>query len=221
MTPQPQPAATQPKGLFGLTRKQRRLLWYAFSFAVLAGIGAAIYLYFANAQGRAQEQFQEAMKFLKPGNYEKAIAGFDRAIDTWPGYADAYFERGSARHILGQDEQALADFEKAVELNPNLYRAYAAIGSIYRARNDLKRAMEAYTKSIAAKPNVDAFFERGQTYESLGEHQKAIEDYDRAILELPDAPAVYRARSLARRNIGDQAGYESDRDAANQIEHRQ
>ena len=57
-------------------------------------------------------------------------------------------------------------------------------------------------------------------YESLGQHQKAIEDYDKAVQESPDSPAVYRARSMARRNIGDQAGYEADRDKANSIDDR-
>ncbi len=221
MNPQLQPGAKKPSGLFNLTAKQKRLLLSAFSVFALTGIGIAVYVYIAGAQGRAEAQFQEAMKLMKPGYYEQAIAGFDRAIQTYPNLADAYFERGNAKHILSRDDDALADFEKAADVNPNMYRAYTAIGSIYRGRNDLNRAMEAFTKSINAKPNVDAFFERGMTYESLGQHQKAIEDYDRAIQELPDAPAVYRARSLARRNIGDQAGYEADRDRADSIERRQ
>src|SRR5579885_2807797 len=150
-----------------------------------------------------------------------AIQGFDRALKTWSGHAECYFERGNANHILGHDEEAMADYEKAVDLNPNLYRAYAAMGAIYREKKDYRRAMEAYTKSISAKPNVDAYFERGQTYVALGDFQKAIDDYDKAIQEMPDSPAVYRARGLARRSIGDEAGYEADRDAASRIEHRQ
>jgi tetratricopeptide (TPR) repeat protein len=208
-------------GLFGLTSKQKRLLRFAFLAVVLAGGGAGTYAYIASAPERAEKEFQEAMKSMKPGYYQVAIQGFDRALKTWSGHAECYFERGNANHILGHDEEAMADYEKAVDLNPNLYRAYAAMGAIYREKKDYRRAMEAYTKSISAKPNVDAYFERGQTYVALGDFQKAIDDYDKAIQEMPDSPAVYRARGLARRSIGDEAGYEADRDAASRIEHRQ
>jgi tetratricopeptide (TPR) repeat protein len=217
MNPIVQPPANKP--LIPFTRKQRRMILYAFSGVVVITAGIWVFYWVSSAQQRAQEQFQVAMKSMKPGFYQEAITGFDRAINTYPALADAYYERGNAEHILGRDDQALADFEKAVDVNPNLYRAYAELGSIYRGRNDLRRAMEMFTKSIQAKPNVDAFYERGITYESLGEHQKAIEDYDRAILESPDAPALYRARSLARREVGDEAGYQADRDRASEIDH--
>ena len=212
--------ADRSPGIFGFSPKQKRLLWYTFGSFALAGAGIGIYLYIAGAPQRAQQQFEEAMRLMKPGNYALAIQGFDRALQTWPGLAEGYLERGNAKHVLGRDDDALADFQKAADLNPGLYRAYAAVGAIYRERHQYQRAMEAYSRSISAKPNLDAFYERGQTFEALGEHQKAIEDYDRAILELPDAPAVYRARGLARRNLGDEPGYQSDRDTADRIEHR-
>ena len=207
-------------GLFGLTKKQKRMLWYAFFGLALAGTTIGVYVYISSAPQRAEKQFEDAMKLMRPGSYQLAITGFDKALATWPGLADAYFERGNAYHTLRRDDEAIADFEKAADVNPNLYRAYAAIGSIYRERHDYKRAMEAYNKSISAKPNVDALYERGQTYESLGEHYKAIADYDKAILEMPDSPAVHRARGLSRRNLGDEAGYQADRDTADRIEHR-
>jgi tetratricopeptide (TPR) repeat protein len=83
----------------------------------------------------------------------------------------------------------------------------------------MKRALEEYSKSIAISPNVDALFERGEMYESAGEHQKAIDDFTLAIEGMRDAPYMYRARALAKRNLGDIAGYEADRDFAHTIEH--
>ena len=207
-------------GLPQLTRKQTRMLLALFGVFAIAAVGGAVYLYISGAQARAQVKYQDAMKLMKPGYYGQAVLAFDKAIDTAPNLAEAYLERGNAQRILGNEELALADFEKAASIDPNLYLAHTAIGSIYRDRKDLRRAMEAYTRSIASKPNVDAFYERGRTYENLGDHQKAIEDFDRAILEMPEAPAIYRARSLARRNLGDEAGYQADRDKASEIERR-
>lgn len=213
-------AADRRPGFLGLAAKQKRLLWMLFAGIAAASIALGVYLRISSAPQRAQAQFEEAMKLMKPGYYEAAIAGFDRALKTWGGLAEAYVERGNADRALGRDDDALADFEKAADLNPGLYGAFSGMGMIYSARHDFRRAMEAYTKSIEAGPNADAYYDRGQMYESLGEHQKAIEDYDRAIREIPDAPAAYRARGLARRNMGDEAGWQADRDEANRIEHR-
>jgi tetratricopeptide (TPR) repeat protein len=214
------PQADRRPGIFGLTFKQKRLLRITFLSLVVIGAALGAYYYVSSAPQRGEQQFQDAMRLMKPGYYQVAIEEFDRALKTWPNLPECRFERGNANRILGHEDEAMADYEKAVDLNPNLYRAYAAIGSIYRDKHDYKRAMEAYTKSINARSSVDAYFERGQTYESLGEHQKAVEDYNRAIREMPDAPEVYRARGLARRNLGDEAGYRADRDEANRIEHR-
>jgi tetratricopeptide (TPR) repeat protein len=226
VNPYDKPGATQPLDadrrlkFIHLTPKQKRMLWFAFSGIAVVGAGIGVYIYISSAPERAQEQFQNAMKLMKPGNYELAINGFNQALNTWPRLSEAHFERGNAYHNLGRDDEAIADFEQAVDLDPGWSRALVAIGSIYSARHDYQRAMDAYSRSISAKPSIEAYYQRGQTYEALGEHQKAIEDFNRAIQEFPNSPVPYRARALARRNLGDQAGYETDRDEADRIERR-
>ena len=217
----PPPAVTRPgakKNRF--TARQKRLLYGAVSVVILVALSWSVYAYVASAPQRADKEFQAAMKLTAAGKYKDAIAQFTRAIGIWPQLADAYLERGIAYRYLNQSDQALADFDHAIELNPNLPRAYTARGFIYRERGNARRAMEEFSKSIEIAPNVDAYFERGQTFEDLGEHQKAIDDYDKAIAEMRDAPYVYRARSLARRNMGDQDGYDADQKMAASLEHR-
>jgi hypothetical protein len=51
----------------------------------------------------------------------------------------------------------------------------------------------------------------------LGQFDKAIEDYDRAIAERRDAPWVYLARSIAKRTLGDEAGYRRDQERAAEL----
>jgi tetratricopeptide (TPR) repeat protein len=179
-----------------------------------------VYNYISSAPQRADVVFQAGMKLMSPKSYPDAIAQFTKAIEIYPQLGEAYLERGVAHRYLGETELAFADFDRAIDVNPNLAHAYTARGSAYRARGDVKRALDDFTKSIAIEPNLDAYYERGQTYESLGEHQKAIDDYDQAIAQMRDAPHVYRARSLARRNLGDIAGYEADRDHARSVERR-
>jgi tetratricopeptide (TPR) repeat protein len=202
-----------------LTARQKRLLYVTAAVFAVAGVGLAGYAFVASAPQRAEKQYQSAMKKMAAGNYTQAVAGFTSAIGIWPLPA-AYLERGVSHVYLGQAEEAIADLDQAIALDPSLARAYSARGSIYRARGDSRRALEDFNKSIEISPNLDAYFERGKTYEDLGDHQKAIADFDQAIAQMRDAPYLYRARSLARRNLGDVEGFAADQDAARTLEHR-
>jgi tetratricopeptide (TPR) repeat protein len=214
----PQPAGRRrSSGRGKLRSKQRLLISLALAFFFVTGVGLAIYGYTAGAPDRAETAYQAGMKLMEPGQYQNAIPLFTRAIRI-RGTAKAYLERGNAYHFLGQTDQAIADFEKATEFDPSLTRAYSGLGSIYRDRGDRKRALEAFGKAISINPSVDALFERGEMFEAAGEHQKAIDDFTAAIDDLRDAPYIYRARALAKRNLGDNAGYEADRDQARAIE---
>ena len=217
----PPPAVTRPGTVKKeFTARQKRLLYSTAAVLLAGGAGWAAYAYVASAPQRADKEYQAGMTLMATGKYQDAIAEFTRAVGIWPQHAGAYLERGVSRRYLNQNDLALADFDQAVRLNPNLARAYTARGFIYRERGDVQGALAQFSKSIEVSPNVDAYFERGQTYENLGEHQKAIDDYNSAIHELPNAPYVYRARSLSRRELGDQAGFEADQQMAASLEHR-
>ncbi len=220
-TVKPPPAVKGPKKpMTAQRRKQRKMILATLGVVVIGGAGWGIYAYIAASPQRAKSQFDAAMLLMGSGKYEKAVDGFTHAIQIWPQYAEAYVERGISNHFLKQDELALADLDTAVQLNPSLFRAFNARGGIFRDRGDIKRAMDEYAKSIQAQPNVDAFFERGQIYEKLGQHREAIADYDNAIEYLRTAPHVYRARAFAKANLGDEDGAKQDRALARSFERR-
>jgi tetratricopeptide (TPR) repeat protein len=203
-----------------LTRKQKRMLTATAVVALMIAAGWSVYAYMATAGQRADQEYRTAMKLMGSARYQDAIGRFTRAIEISPQLAAAYLERGFSYQYLNEGEQAMADFDQAIAIDPNLARAQAARGSIFRQRGDFEHAVEAFTDSLAIEPNLDAYYERGETYETLKEHQKAIDDFDKAIAMMRDAPNVYRARAAARRNLGDTAGSDSDREMARTIERR-
>jgi tetratricopeptide (TPR) repeat protein len=196
------------------------LIRTSVSVVLVAAAALGTYYWIANAPVRAEERFQAGMKFMRPGQYPLAITQFGSAVSTWDRHANAYLQRGIARQILGDIEGALADFEKAAQADPGLAEAYTGRGTILRDRGDIRGAINEFTKSIGVKGTLDGYYQRGQLWERLGEHQKAIQDYDRAIAEERDAPYVYRARGIAKRSLGDTRGYEQDRDTAVEFEHK-
>ena len=190
---------------------------------LLVVAGAAYYVissaYLATAPRRAEAQYQLGMTLAKPGTYAQAATAFGNAIRIRPDFSEAYLELGNTLQAQGETDAALADFDQAVALNPGLAEAHNARGMILRDRGDIKSAIEAFTASLKIQPTVDAYYQRGQTYESLGQHQKAIDDYGKAIELMTNSPYIYRARALAKRNLGDLEGAETDRRIAASRDH--
>jgi tetratricopeptide (TPR) repeat protein len=218
----PQPIGNRPlesPKVVELKRRQRRLVTIAVTAILVGAAGTWAYLYVSNAPQRADKEFQDGMKFMSPGKYPDAVVHFTRALSIYGQLPDAYLERGNAHRILGEPDQALADYQAAADLNPTLAAAHNGIAMIYLERHDLRHALEKLNKSLSLQPNVESYYQRGQILESQGDHQKAIEDYDRAIAEERDSPYMYRARALAKANLGDAEGAHADRMIANQIEH--
>jgi tetratricopeptide (TPR) repeat protein len=199
-------------------RRRRRVVLTATGVILTVAAAGGIYQYIASAQTRADKVFQDGMRLMGSGDYEGAIARFTAAIRIWPSMATAYLERGLARKSMNQVDAAIEDFKSAIGQDPNLGEAHAALGTIYRDRGDVTRAMNELNVAIQVGGSTDAFYQRGQLHESLGQHKEAIQDYDAAIHEQPDAPYVYRARAMARDAMGDRAAASADRRQALYIE---
>jgi Tfp pilus assembly protein PilF len=58
------------------------------------------------------------------GQYDQAIADFNKAIEINPRYDKAYNNRGIVYRLKGQYDQAISDFNKAIEINPMDAQAY-------------------------------------------------------------------------------------------------
>ncbi len=54
------------------------------------------------------------------GEYDEALADFDRAIELDEKYAWAIARRGETYRLMGKYAEALADFDRAIELDEKL-----------------------------------------------------------------------------------------------------
>jgi tetratricopeptide (TPR) repeat protein len=214
----PLPREAPSAALLALKRRQRTLIQRTLGIVVFAGAAGWVYSYWASAPDRAQDEAALGVKLLGVGTYDQAMRHFDRAIQIWPDYAEAYLNRGLAEHGASHRTEALADLDKALNLDPRLTQAYNERGQIYLENGDVQQTIRDCSKSIQVNPTLDAYYQRGEAYEKLGEHQKAIADFDAAISEFREAPFAYRARSVAKRKAGDRAGAQADDDQARRIE---
>jgi len=56
------------------------------------------------------------------GNYNQAIADYDKVIELDPKDSETYINRGRTYYYLGNYNQAIADYDKVIEFDPKRFR---------------------------------------------------------------------------------------------------
>ncbi|MTJ55845.1 tetratricopeptide repeat protein [Anabaena sp. UHCC 0253] len=120
-------------------------------------------------------------------NGELARTDLNTAIAINPDSAEYYLKRGVLYLQDKKWELALADFNTAIKIKPDYAEAYLFRGNIYNderiysKQKKLELALADFNTAIRIKPDfAEAYFARGGYYISVGNKQKAIEDWQQA-----------------------------------------
>ncbi len=140
---------------------------------------------FVLAQDESRKYFLEGRKEESQQNWSKAQSAYSRAIKADPENADYYYARGKLQMLLAQDSKALADIDKAVELAPN-NPAMHILKAQYFVYNNLPDSAMLYVQNAAAlemtpKQQAENDLARGDVFRLLGNHQKALENYEKGL----------------------------------------
>lgn len=159
--------------------------------------------------------YDRGNSFLQSGEYDQAIAEFNKAININDSYVNAYAGRGYAYRQLNKFDDALNDYDKAISLNPDdetLANLFSDRGITNYQMKKYDSAVADYSKAIELYDSVvepdrdniaDAYCNRGIAYRNLVQYGNAINDYKKAI-ELNNGDAgVYNNLGFAYRVLGD------------------
>ena len=153
---------------------------------------------------RAYIDFYIGLSHQSSGELDRAIAAFTKAINFYPNFADAYFNRGFVYSQQGDFDPTIADYNRTIELKPDYADAYNNRGLAYKEQGDLNRAIVDFTRAIELKPDyTNAYNNRGFAYSRQGDFDRAIVDYTRAIELKPDYTLVYLNRGVVCGQKGD------------------
>jgi len=143
----------------------------------------------------------QGIALLEEGQYDHAIACFNRAIEINPRHADAYNNRGIAySEGKGQYDQAISDFNKAIEINQKDAWAYNNRGLAYaEGKGQYDKAIFDYNKAIEINPrHAAAYYNRGMAYtKGKGQYDKAIPDFTKFLEINPMSVEAYNNRGVA------------------------
>ena len=151
------------------------------------------------AQTTAREWFD---KGYAATNNEDKIYYYDKAIQLSPNDADAYINRGSAKHNLGRYQEAVTDYGKAIQLNPNEALAYYGRGGSKQNLGLYQETITDYDKALQLNPNyTNAYINRGISKHKLGRYKEAIGDYDKSIQLNPNDVDAYYNRGVTKYSL--------------------
>ncbi|NTW55640.1 MAG: tetratricopeptide repeat protein [Chlorobiaceae bacterium] len=132
----------------------------------------------------------EALALLETGkaklgkkDYLGAISDFNRSIQIDRILAAAYYYRGTAKRLTGDQEGCKADFCSLLEVDrtPINAEAYFNRGYAKAYLGNRDGALTDFNKAITLDPNyADAFAQRGKLKESMGDKTGAQDDFRKA-----------------------------------------
>jgi tetratricopeptide (TPR) repeat protein len=151
----------------------------------------------------ADDFFITAGTKSQKGDYQGAIADYDRTLAMNPQFGEVYFRRGIARSLLKDWQGAEADYTQAIAIEPRYPEAYLHRGSVRNSLTNWRGAKSDFDAVIALNPSSSsAYVGRGAALCELNDCQTGLQDYNRAIaLNRSDAEA-YSRRGFAHYRLG-------------------
>ena len=122
------------------------------------------------------------------GSLHDQIVDATRQIESAPGDARLFLERGELYRLHREWEKALADYEEAATLDPEISAVHLARGRMLHEAGEHRAAGESLDRFLARRPDhVEALIARARVHGKLGRREEALRDYTRAI-ELAERP---------------------------------
>ena len=161
-----------------------------------------------------EELLQQGIAQAKEGNYETAIAIFERAIADNLEFAEAYYQRGLAYYELDKVDRAIADYNQSLNLDAQQINVYLSRATAFLAQNKIQSCIIDLQIIFTLDPNYD------KAHKLRANVCIRLKEYDRAIEYLKQAGKIYldrqdkescrfciaRIRQIEQQKIAEQGG---------------
>lgn len=131
------------------------------------------------------------------GEYNKALAYYDRSLQLRPDHPSTLNGRGATYAHIGRYKEALADLNRSFQINPDNPEILAIRGTIYAVMQSYDQCLADCTRSLELRPDDPVTLNnRGGAYFELKRYKEALADYNRSLELKPDDPYTLYNRGL-------------------------
>lgn len=140
-----------------------------------------------NKHSAAERLYSQGLAQLSRDDYARALPYFEKAAETDPNYAEAWYQAGYCYGILGRHSDALRASRQAAKLRPEWAATFVNIGASSYALGQYKEAVDAYKQAIRLdEDSADIQYSLGLTFNKMARTDEEILSYKRAITLKPD-----------------------------------
>jgi tetratricopeptide (TPR) repeat protein len=162
-----------------------------------------------NKRSAAERLYSQGVAQLSRDDYVRAVPYFEKAIESDPNYAEAWYQAGYCYGSLGRHADALRASKQAAKLRPDWAETYVNIGASSFALGQYKDAVEAYKQAARLDDdNAETQYALGLTFNKLNRTDEEILAYKRAIALKTDHQNAMEKLGLAyfkQKRYGDSA----------------
>jgi len=132
---------------------------------------------------KARGAFLRGVDSLAKGDAAGSLRHFRRAIQEFPGFYEAYYNKGAAEIQLHQKDEALESFQRAIDLSGGHYaRAYIGYSLVLAQQGESKDAEVIARRGLEEDPSLSdgyailsiALFDQNQLEEAEAAAHKAL-----------------------------------------------
>jgi eukaryotic-like serine/threonine-protein kinase len=149
------------------------------------------------------ELLNQADRLRKTGQYEQAIATYDKALASKPDIAQAQWGRCYSLNKVQRATEAIAACDAALALKPNYPEALWSKGYAQDLQQRPQEALKSFEQAIALKPNfAEAWSNQGAALQKLQRYNEAIAAFDKATTLEPDYGEAWANRGVVLWSLG-------------------
>ena len=151
-----------------------------------------------NKRSAAQNFYSQGLAQLSRDDYARAVSFFEKATETDPNYAEAWYQAGFSYGMMGRHQEALKASRQAAKLRPEWAATFINIGASSFALKEYKDAADAYRQAAKLDTdNPDAQYALGLCLGKLNRTDEEILAYKRALALKPDYVNAFEQLGLA------------------------
>ena len=148
------------------------------------------------------EQLERGIMLAQREQFPESLQYFNAAIEQEPGNPDVYYERAVVYAQMGKESLALADYGEAVRLAPEFLLAYNNRAILLHQDKQHEACISDCRLILQLDPGyAPAFQLRSESYQALGEFEKALADAERYV-ELADTAQGHVLHGTLLANMG-------------------
>lgn len=140
--------------------------------------------------------FNRGSGYRRAGDFDKALADFERVVKLRPKFARGYHMRGLVQGDLGARDEAFADLDRAIELDSREWSTYYGRASLLQAKGDNDGALADLKTAGELKPNeTKVKLLRALITADKGDYAEARDEINKVIASGRDTAGAYYVRA--------------------------